>query len=268
MPQLDLQDGASLYYETHGKGPALVFAHGLGGNHASWWQQVPAFAGRYTCITIAHRGFTPSHDPAGMPDPARYAEDLEALLAHLKIEEVRLVGQSMGGWTMVDFALRHPGRVKALVLSSTIGTIDGARLPGMSTEALAKWDAWAKQERERLEAAGWYPPTGERMGRDQPALDLLYRQIGGMAAGFDRHEMRRRLIKRRTVAPDALAALGFPVLCVIGLEDVVINPVLGRALAGALPRGELEVLADSGHSPYFEHAARFNKRVSEFLGST
>ena len=265
MPQLDLKDGARLYYETHGKGPALVFAHGLGGNHASWWQQVPVFAQRFTCVTIAHRGFAPSHDPAGMPDPARYAEDLEALLAHLKIEEVRLVGQSMGGWTMVDFALRNPGRVKALVLSSTIGTFDGARLPGMTSESLAKWETWAKQEHARLDAAGWYPPTGERMGREQPALDLLYRQIGGMAAGFDRNAMRKRLFALRTRKVEELAAL--PVLCVLGEEDVVINPALPRALARALPKGELEVFADSGHSPYFEHAARFNRRVGEFLSS-
>lgn len=263
MPLLELKDGASLYYEVHGKGPALVFAHGLGGNHASWWQQVPAFSSRYTCVTIAHRGFAPSRDPAAMPDPARYAGDLEALLAHLKIEEVRLVGQSMGGWTMVDFALRNPGRVKALVLSSTIGTVDGARLPGMTPEGLAKWDAWAKQERERLELAGWYPPTGKRMGREQPALALLYRQIGDMAASFDRNAMRKRLFALRTRKAEELAAL--PVLCVLGEEDVVINPALGRALAGALPKGALEVFADSGHSPYFEHAARFNRRLEEFL---
>ena len=265
MPSIALKDGASLYYEVHGKGPALVFAHGLGGNHASWWQQIPAFADRFTCVTIAHRGFAPSHDPAGMPDPARYAGDLEALLAHLKIDEVRLVGQSMGGWTMVDFALRNPRRVKALVLSSTIGTIDGARLPGMTKEALAKWDQWARGERARLDSAGWYPPTGERMGREQPALALLYRQIGDMAASFDRNAMRKHLFALRTRKPEELAAL--PVLCVLGEEDVVINPALPRALAGALPKGALEVFADSGHSPYFEHAGRFNRRLAEFLSS-
>ena len=267
MPWAEI-NGIRLYYESHGEGDPIVFAHGAGGNHLSWWQQVPAFADRYTCVTIAHRGFAPSHDTAGMPDPARYAEDLEALLARLKIDEVRLVGQSMGGWTMVDFALRNPKRVKALVLSSTIGTIDGARLPGMTAESLAKWDRWAHGERARLEAAGWHPPTGERMGREQPALDFLYREIGELAASFDRNAMRKRLFALRTRGPEELAALGVPVLCVMGEEDVVINPALPRALAGALPKGALEVFADSGHSPYFEHAGRFNRRLAEFLSST
>jgi pimeloyl-ACP methyl ester carboxylesterase len=55
MPFLP-RDGCQLYYETHGAGPALVFAHGLGGGHLSWWQQVPHFRDRYTCVTFDHRG--------------------------------------------------------------------------------------------------------------------------------------------------------------------------------------------------------------------
>ena len=70
----------NLYYEVSGTGPALLFAHGLGGNHLSWWQQVPHFRGRYTCVTFAHRGFAPSSAPPGGPDPADYAGDIAALV--------------------------------------------------------------------------------------------------------------------------------------------------------------------------------------------
>ena len=52
--------GTGIYYERHGPKPgpvpAIVFVHGAGGNHLSWWQQVPAFCDRYSCITFAHRG--------------------------------------------------------------------------------------------------------------------------------------------------------------------------------------------------------------------
>ena len=61
----------NLYYEVSGSGPALLFAHGLGGNHLSWWQQVAHFAPHYTCVTFAHRGFAPSDPVAGGPDAAR-----------------------------------------------------------------------------------------------------------------------------------------------------------------------------------------------------
>src|ERR1700730_18811175 len=86
----------NLYYERPGRGPALLFAHGLGGNQMSWWQQVAHFAPRYTCVAFAHRGFAPSSAlPAG-PDPADYADDLASLIDHLGLADVRVVAPSMG----------------------------------------------------------------------------------------------------------------------------------------------------------------------------
>jgi len=86
--------GAEIYYERTGSGPAIVFAHGLGGNHLSWWQQVPHFSSSYTCVTFAHRGFSPSRLTSGSLDPGLFEEDLLALVDHLKLAEVRLVAQS------------------------------------------------------------------------------------------------------------------------------------------------------------------------------
>ncbi len=97
-----------LYYEVTGSGPALLFAHGLGGNHLSWWQQVAHFAPHYTCVAFADRGFAPSDPIAGGPDAADDAGDLLALIEHLKFTDVRLVGQSMGGWTVLEYAIAHP----------------------------------------------------------------------------------------------------------------------------------------------------------------
>jgi pimeloyl-ACP methyl ester carboxylesterase len=113
--------GCRLYYEVGGTGPLLIFAHGLGGNHLSWWQQVPHFRDRYTCVTFAHRGFAPSSAPPDGPDPADYAGDLAALVDHLGAQDVRIVAQSMGGWSALEYTLAHPARVRALVLASTAG---------------------------------------------------------------------------------------------------------------------------------------------------
>ena len=70
----------SIYYEVSGAGPGLVFAHGLGGNHLSWWQQIAHFSARYTCVVFAHRGFTPSSPVPGATAPDAYAGDLAALI--------------------------------------------------------------------------------------------------------------------------------------------------------------------------------------------
>src|SRR5215813_3815607 len=89
--------GAGIHYEVTGSGPAIVFAHGLGGNQMSWFQQVAHFAPRYTCVTFAHRGFAPSSSIAGGPDPADFAGDLAALIEHLGLADVRIVAQSKIG---------------------------------------------------------------------------------------------------------------------------------------------------------------------------
>ena len=68
----------NLYYEVSGSGPALLFAHGLGGNHLSWWQQVAHFAPHYTCVAFAHRGFAPSD-----PVPVQFAEKFAAEVSGL-----------------------------------------------------------------------------------------------------------------------------------------------------------------------------------------
>ena len=57
----------NLHYEVTGSGPALIFAHGLGGNQMSWWQQVAHFSANYTCVAFAHRGFAPSDPVAERP---------------------------------------------------------------------------------------------------------------------------------------------------------------------------------------------------------
>ena len=122
MPYADV-NGVRIYYESHGEGEAIVFAHGAGGNHLSWWQQVPFFRDRYRCVTFDHRGFGRSVERADGPGGASFAEDLRALLDHLGIERTLLAAQSMGGRACLGFSLAYPERVRGLVMSDTTGTI-------------------------------------------------------------------------------------------------------------------------------------------------
>src|SRR4051794_27582915 len=119
-------DGFELYYEVHGEGYPLVFAHGVGGNHASWFNQIPAFTDRYKMVVFDHRGFGNSRDAANGPGRSRFVADLLALFDHLKIEQAGVIAQSMGGGTCSHFTWKHPERVKALVLADTLV---GLKLP-------------------------------------------------------------------------------------------------------------------------------------------
>jgi len=86
-------NGIQLYYETHGEGPALVFAHGGLGNHLSWWQQIAEFSRSFKCVTFDHRGFGFSRDAEEGGGPTLFPDDLRALLDHLEIQQASLVGQ-------------------------------------------------------------------------------------------------------------------------------------------------------------------------------
>ncbi len=251
--------GCDLYYESHGAGPALVFAHGLGGSHLSWWQQVPHFKNRFTCVTFAHRGFGLSREVAGGPGPGAFVDDLTALLDHLDLADVRLVGQSMGGWTCLGYALRAPERVRALVLASTTGSLGDPE-----TDRIFAAHAAAAPE-AALFARGIHPACGERMAREQPALHFLYRGLDALSVGLDKAAVRARLGAMRTTPRSAVAALRMPVLCVTGEEDVVIPPATVRALASMIPDARLASVPEAGHSVYWERPVAFNRILDAFL---
>jgi len=258
--------GCRLYYEVTGAGPAIVFAHGLGGNHLSWWQQVPHFCGRYTCVTFAHRGFAPSSDIPDGPDPADYAGDLAALIDQLALDRVFLVAQSMGGWACLEYALANAQRVRALVLASTAGAIARRATLLRDPPALDAWIARAAAARTDMQRDGVHPAAGPRMAREQPALHFLYRAIDAIAgAKFDKEALRARMIALQTRPPDDLAGLNVPTLFITGDEDVVFPPPLAPALAALMPNARVEAVTGAGHSVYFERAEVFNRLVDDFF---
>ena len=116
-------DGASIYYEALGSGPAVAFAHGAGGNAASWWQQVPVFSERYRMIMFDHRMYGRSQCAPENFDRGKFGEDLMVILDAEGIERTAIVCQSMGGWTGLRAALERPDRVSCLILSNTSGGV-------------------------------------------------------------------------------------------------------------------------------------------------
>lgn len=254
-----------IHYEVTGSGPPVVFAHGLGGNHLSWWQQIPEFAQRYTCVAFAHRGFSPSTAPADGVDPNQYADDLAALLDHLKLDQVRIVAQSMGGWTATSFALRAPARVKALVMACTTGVFDFRRSSHPAVAGIAEWAANAERTAREWFMSGIHPACGARMARDQPLAHFLYREIDDLSHRLDKEQLRMRLFAARSRAPEEAAALRFPTLFITGEEDIAIPTAGVVAIGAAFPNARVERVKDTGHSVYFERPALFNKMVGEFL---
>lgn len=248
-------NGIRLYYETHGKGPPLVFAHGAGGNHLSWWQQVPLFAGRYRCVVFDHRAFGRSQNARGGPGRRAFADDLRELLDHLGIQQAAVVAQSMGGRTAVGFALRNPGRVRAMVLASTTG---GA----VNDEVRERQDAHRRSALGRLSLAR--RAVSPRLRRERPDLAYLYRQLGKLNPPRPQ-DFLAPVPGYRGSSAKALAALSIPILFLVGEEDTITPPDIVRVAHQQVPGSQFDVIEGAGHSAYFERAEAFNERVARFL---
>ena len=253
---------AEIHYEVAGEGAPIVFAHGLGGNHMSWWQQLAHFSPRFQCIALAHRGFPPSSPVPGERAVDAYADDLAALIDELNLKDVALVAQSMGGWTCLEYTLRHPQRVRALIMASTSGTLDFSRLKDAEIE---DWMQRAPQQLAKLDRVGVHPAAGERMAREQPALHELYWQVSDLSDARFREQVRKRLFELRKREPALLKELAMPVLFITGDEDWVFPPAAGPALARLAPKGRAVRVPAAGHSVYWERAARFNQLLEEML---
>ena len=247
-------NGIRLYYETSGSGPPLVFAHGAGGNHLSWWQQLPYFARSYRCVAFDHRAFgrSPDTDSAGR---AAFAEDLRQLLDHLGIEQIALVAQSMGGRTAVGFSLRNPGRVRALVLAGTTG---GA----VSDEVRLRQDAHRESPLGRLSLAR--RAVSPRLRRERPDLAYLYRLFGKLNPPRPR-DFLTPIPGYHGSSAQRLAALNIPILFLVGEEDTITPPEIVRLAHQQVPGSQFDIIAGAGHSAYFERAEAFNQRVQRFL---
>ena len=210
----------------------MVFAHGLGGNHLSWWQQVAHLSARRTCVVFAHRGFPPSSPVPGARAPDSYADDLAALIRELQLDDVALVAQSMGGWTCLEYALRNAAKVRALVMASTSGRLDFAQLKDNEVGA---WSACAG--RAGRHAAARHPSRrrrahGARAAGPRPTLLADLRAC----AGFVSRRRPQKIRDQRSQSPSALAQLPMPVLFITGDEDWVFPPAAGPALRSSRRR--------------------------------
>lgn len=255
-------NGIQLYYEVHGSGPAVLFAHGQGGNHLSWWRQVPFFAQHYTCITFDHRAFGQSADLNNLGRRG-FGDDAVELLDHLGVDDVRVVAHSMGGRCATALATRDPKqRVRALVLSGTTGAVADEAV------RLGRDEAQAARNGKGLGAFSVYPPYKEQ----DPAGYFLLRQISRMNPSRPRDFLGPPNppplppgTPPRVPMHERLREVGMPVLYLVGEHDMITPAPLIKLCHGLIPASRYHMALASGHSVYWEKPDEFNQVVLDFL---
>ncbi len=190
-----------------------------------------------------------------MEQRPRFDEDLAALIDHLGLADVRLVAQSMGGWTCLGYAVTHPERVRALVMADTAGGLISPELEAARKAAL--------ERRGDLPLLGGAISQGFR--RRSPVGAFLYEQIFALNPPREQAPAGATPMNRLAVTTEQAARLPMPVLFVEGEDDVLIPPEVIRLAATLIPGARVELVADAGHSVYFERPDEFNRILDAFL---
>ncbi|MDE0660443.1 MAG: alpha/beta hydrolase [Gammaproteobacteria bacterium] len=245
----------SIYYDSYGDPdcPAIVFAHGAGGNAASWWQQVPEFSADHHVVVFDHRGFGRSFCPPEHQSAVHFEADVVAVMDAAQVDTAVIVCQSMGGWTGVRAAVYRTDRVRGVLLGNTPGAVrNDITVANM------------RQMAERLAEAGGLinRAYAAEFAARNPAGAVLYRQI----SAFNTQARPNIRDDSVYVEPTVVKASGVPFLVLSSDLDPLFPPAVLASVANDIG-APLARVSGAGHSTYFEKPVEFNAVVREFLDS-
>ena len=250
-----------IWTDQVGEGSDVLLIGGLGDTVESWQFQLDGLADRYRMIAFDNRGAGRTAMPDGPTTVAAMADDAAAVLRALGVPSAHVAGFSGGSIIGQELALRHPELVRSLVLQSTWAVPDPYLLAwGRFVEWLV--DA-APDERTFLEAffLDIYTARAHNDGTVAALIDEVlafpYKQsaedVHRFLAGFWTHD-----------TTDRLPSVTAPTLVLAGGRDPTARPVLGRAVAEAIPGALFEVMEEESHQPFQEVPDRWNARVDAF----
>jgi pimeloyl-ACP methyl ester carboxylesterase len=261
-------NGISMNYEVTGSGRWLTLIHGAGDNLEAWWNQVPAFSERYRVLTYDVRGYGQTETPAGEYTTDILVQDLNELLKGLGIEETYLLGYSMGGRIAVEFTLKYPGTVKALIIANS------GVAPVERGQADMKEMMELRQKRmETVEKEGLAPIMGESTamvfspGWPEKNLDVVEHYTRIRLKNDPGAYLTAMRAMVWGMSPPDVSAIRCPTLIIAGEKDGLMGAESGQASQKLIPGSQLKVMA-TGHAAAIEKPEEFNSTVLEFLAGT
>ncbi|MGE7387233.1 alpha/beta fold hydrolase [Streptomyces sp. NPDC004126] len=259
-------NGAASFSDDFGPrgAEAVLLVHGHPFNRSIWAPQAAALtAAGYRVIAPDLRGYGDNPAVGERILLADFADDLAALLRRLEIERAVVGGVSMGGQIALELRLRHPGLVRALVLSDTS--------PVPETE---DGKEFRRKLAERLLAEGMRPYTEEVIDKMLAPYNVTGQpeaaaRVTAMMCATDPRGAAAAL-RGRAERPDyrpVLRALPeeVPCLVLVGEDDVYTPVAEAEAMCALVPHARLAVIEGAGHLPGVEQPEAFNRALLEFL---
>ncbi|SNZ06865.1 Pimeloyl-ACP methyl ester carboxylesterase [Natronoarchaeum philippinense] len=259
-------DGVDIYYEVDGPSNAetVVLIEGLGYGRWMWRWQREALAEHYETIVVDNRGTGESDAPAGPYSIAEMAADVEAVLADRGVERAHLIGASMGGMIVQQYAIEYDRAASIALLCSSLG---GEEAPAASPEVQARMVAEPEGHDEREVIRHRMAPamTDEFPERN----DDLIERIVDWRLTQDADDAARESQLAAVGAFDAADRLGeidAPALVAHGTADRVLPVENAELLADGLSDARLELFDGGPHLFFIEQADAVNETLLDFLG--
>ncbi len=236
-------------YIEEGKGEVLLLLHGLMGGLSNWEEVIAFFSQKYRVILP----ILPVYDlPVITTGVKTLSKFLNKFIKFKKLENVTILGNSLGGHVGLIYVLAHQDNVKALVLAGSSGLYEnafGGSFPRRENYEFVK---------ERVQYTFYDPATAT-----PELIDEVYKLVNdrhsvirllAMAKSAIRHNMKKDLHK-----------IHIPVALIWGKNDKITPPEVADEFHETLPDSELNWIDCCGHAPMMEHPAEFNRILKEFL---
>jgi 3-oxoadipate enol-lactonase len=255
-------EGGKLFYEAAGEGDTIVLLHDGILHNVVWDEQFPVLAKKYRVVRYDRRGFGKSFTPKA---PFSHVDDLFQLFAQLRIKDAILFGMSAGGGLAIDFTLKYPEKVNALVLVGAV--VSGY---GFSTHFFTRGGRIAslaeyQDPQKFIQYFGWddpyeiYPENIEAKKKFLRILKANPQNVKGALGSFPLPPDRP--------AVNFLSEIKVPVLILAGEHDIPDVHAHSGVIEAGIPNAKREVIREAGHLIPLEQPEAFNSSVLDFLNS-
>jgi pimeloyl-ACP methyl ester carboxylesterase len=254
MPHLAV-DGTELYYERRGSGEPLLLIMGMSGTHLSWGDAfLGALGDDLDLVTYDHRGIGESGPQPDSTTIVGLADDAAAVLDALGWEAAHVLGVSMGGMIAQELALRHPERIRRLVLGCTYPGGEGARLADEDV-VQALGGALMSGDRERALRAGYAANLSAAYAEDAANWEAFHAMATKLPVPVPVIMAQMQAVLGHN-ASARLMAIDKPTLVIHGTKDRMLPVVNGELIARLIPDARLELLEGLGHMFWWEQPER------------
>jgi pimeloyl-ACP methyl ester carboxylesterase len=251
-----------IYWESTGDGPPVLLIMGLGLSGGAWWRTVPVLARRLRVITFDARGIGRSPSLRRSYSVEAMADDAVSVLDGVGLDRAHVYGFSLGGMVAQSLALRHPDRVRSLVLGATHA--GGRHVVRPDDDVIAFFKRRLTME---MEEAAWasveykYGPRCREHRVDLIAEDIERRLENPFSPAAYKAQLYAAAMHN---CHGRLSRIDVPTMVVHGAHDRIIPVDNARMMDASLPNSRLRILDESGHL-YATEEPQVDEEIAAFL---